>query len=257
MESLESRHKKLPNLDSLQELTLPLSFSTSADNLCHQMPLWGDVDNLAFTTHRMVCWILIIWTAFDFCCPTAPPRRIIQNPYVDGFLFSIFYKPHNLLHDLAYETFCVYPALAEISKVIPRLNSGSILSTGDNTFDFIVAVFLLVVIIGGGSNVLASRIDGQRTHVTGFAPVIAASLGYYHRINVVRNTFLMTLYGIDMTAIRLYWSSIAWIIFAYPNAWYPRLVAWLAAGLGGSLLAKYHLEHIAVWGDVLKFFGLT
>jgi hypothetical protein len=151
----------------------------------------------------------------------------------------------------------MYPALVEIAKIVPRLSSGSILVTGDSSFDFAIAVFLLIFVIGGGSNVLASRVDGQRTHVTGFAPVVAASLGYYHRINVVRSTILMTMYGVDMTAIRIYWTSIAWIIFAYPSAWWPRLVAWLAAGLGGTLLAKYHLENVAVWGDVLKFFGMT
>lgn len=225
--------------------------------MCHQKPLWGDVDDLPFTTHRMLCWILILSTVFGFCCQTAPPRRIVQNSIIDGILFSVFYQPHNLLHDLLYETLCVYPALVEINKIIPRLSSGSILSTGDNTFDFMIAVFLLVCIIGGGSNVLATRIDGQRTYVTGFAPVIAASLAYYHRINVVRNAVLMNFVGLDMTAMRMYWTHIAYAIIAHPNGWYPRVVAWLAAGLGGSLLAKYHLENIAVWGDVLKFFGLT
>lgn len=204
-----------------------------------------------------MCCILLLSSLYSFCCPTAPPRRMFSNPAADGFLASIFYPPHNLLHDLIYQTVCVYPALVEMASITPKLNRGSILCTGDETADFAIAVCLLLFVCGGGANVLASRIDGQGTYVTGFSPVVAASLAYYQRISVVRNTILMTMLGCDLTAGRLYWSSIGWIIFSYPNAWFPRLMAWLTAGLAGSFLAKYHLENMAVWGDVLKFFGMT
>jgi hypothetical protein len=144
-----------------------------------------------------------------------------------------------------------------MSKIIPKLNRRSFLCTGDEMIDYAMAVFFLVFVIGGGSNVLASQIDGQRSSITGFSPVVAAALAYYQRIHVMRNTILMTIFGYDMTASRLYWTNIGWIILTYPSSWFPRLLGWLMAGLAGSLLAKYHLENMVVWGDLLKFFGLT
>jgi len=217
--------------------------------------LWDSKD-LAFTTHRLIFAMLVLSTLVDYCCPWAPPRRMFANPIVDGVMTSIFYKPHNLLHDLVFETTCVYPALVEMSRIIPKLQSGSLFCTGDETCDYILACFLLIFVIGGGSNVLATRIAAQGTTVTGFSPVVGAALGYYQRITIVRNTVLLSVLGHKLTAIQVYWTSIAWMIMTYSD-WYPRLVAWLIGGLAGSFLAKYHMENIVFWGEILNFFGLT
>lgn len=192
-----------------------------------------------------------------FCCPRAPPRRIFAHPIADGILASVFYPPRNLLHDLVYESFCVYPTLVQMNTMIAKLNSTSILRTGDETVDFLIAFCILVFVIGGASNLLSTRIDGQGSYITGFSPVIAAALAYHQRITVVRASVLVRLFGCDMTAGRLYLTGIGGIVFTYPNSWFPRMMAWLIAGLAGSFLAKYHLENMAVWGDMLKFFGVT
>jgi hypothetical protein len=227
--------------------------------MCHRKPFfWSSKDmDIAYTTHRLLCYMLMLSCLHGFCCPNAPPRRFFANPIADGILASIFYAPHNLLHDLLYENLCVYPALVEMRTIIPKLNRGSFLCTGDKNFDYIVTVFLLVFVIGGGSNVLAAQIDGQRPYMTGFSPVAAAALAYLHRINIIHSTLVMTIFGFGITASRLYWTNIGWIVIAYPNSWFPRLMAWLMAGVAGSLLAKYHLENMIVWGDVPKFFGFT
>ncbi|KAG7363515.1 hypothetical protein IV203_026876 [Nitzschia inconspicua] len=228
-----------------------------ADKLCHQKPLLWDTTDKAYTTHRLLCWVLILSSLYGFCCPKAPPRRFFAHPVADGLLASVFYTPQYLLHDLANETFCVYPTLVEMNSILPKLNRSSILCTGDETVDFMISVGIMIFLFGGGSNVIASRIDRQGSYITGFFPVIAAALGYYQRINVIRTSILMNFFGCDLTATRLYWSSIGWIILTNPNSWFPRLIAWLTAGLAGSFLAKYHLENIAGWGDVWRFFGMT
>jgi hypothetical protein len=224
--------------------------------MCHQKPLFWSPEDMAYTTHRLLCYVLILSCLYGFCFPSAPPRRVFANPIANGVLASIFDAPHNLLHDLIYENLCVYPALAEMSTIVHKLNRGSFLSSGDENFDYAMAVFLLVFVIGGGSNVLASQIEGQRSYITGFSPVVAGALAYYQRIHTMRRTILMTIFGCDMTASRLYWTNIGWIVLSYPKSWFPRLMAWLMAGLAGSLLAKYHLQNVVVWFDVLKFFGL-
>jgi hypothetical protein len=225
--------------------------------MCHQKPLLWCPEDMAYTTHRLLCYMLIISSLYGFCCRSAPPTRVFANPIADGFLASIFCAPRNLIHDLIFENLCVHPALEEMNRIVPKLDRGSFFCTGDVNIDYAIAVVLLVLVIGGGSNLLASQIDGQRSRITGFSPVVAGALAYYQRINVIRRPVLMTIFGCNMTASRLYWTNICWNVLEYPKSWFPHLMALLMAGLSGSLLANYHLENIVVWGDLMKFFGLT
>jgi hypothetical protein len=154
-----------------------------------------------------------------------------------------------------YANLCVYPALLETKRIIPRLQKGSIFSTGDTNVDFGIGVFLLIVIIGGGCNILASRLT--KSYVYGFSTVSAASLAYCQRITMVRQSTLFYLFDQPVTAVGAYWSSLALMAVQNQHHWFPSMVAWLAAGFAGSILAKYHLENISFFGDVFKLFGLA
>jgi hypothetical protein len=145
-----------------------------------------------------------------------------------------------------------------MNRVIPQLQKGSIFSTGSNTYDFILAAIFLVLCVGGGCNILASRVTNTKVH--GFSSVIAASLAYYQRINMVRRqAILFFLLDQPVTAAGAYWTSVALLVVrnSRHQGWFPPLVAWLVAGWAGSMFAKYHLENMKLFGDIFKFFGLA
>jgi hypothetical protein len=118
-----------------------------------------------------------------------------------------------------------------------------------------IGVFLLIVIIGGGCNILSSRLT--KRYVYGFSTASAASLAYCQRISMVRQSTLFYLLGQPVSAAGAYWGSLALMAVHNQHDWFPSMVAWLAAGCVGSVLAKYHLENVSFFGDVFKLFGLA
>jgi hypothetical protein len=241
--------------------------------------------------HRLICSILILSTIWNYCCPRFPPRRTLFDgillflpPIIEDILTSVFSssnrRSNNLIRDLIHENFVVYPVLVELNRIVPklRLTSWWVRPTGNDTADFILAVIILVFVIGGGSNVLASRIS-QR-YVVGFSSVSAIAFGYIQRIANSNNnnnsggfggttsrTATLATFGTigrryTINSVQAYWSNVAWLFVAYPNDWYPMLVVWLIAGLAGSIYAEFHLGNIdniaaVYYRDLLQFFGLS
>lgn len=301
----------------------------------HGKPVWWDETDWVYTTHRTICWLLVLsflitfWSISKLSAYSLLPLlfgNTSSSPFVflDSLHLSIFFPVSasynsaqlflQLLSDLFYTNVAVFPALEELDQILPRLDQRSFLlvSGGNNKeWDFMLNAWLLIVGIGGGSNLLASALCSSQNyhcHVTGFSPVIAACLAYYHRIStclrpsipqaliqlgggkswsqIYRNhyhhaypyTYPTPTFQPALTAAGLYWSSIALLIIRqrhfYPSTlqqqqqqpqqgrlpqypWFPSVVAWLLAGCMGSLFAKYHLENVSVWGDILRLFGLT
>jgi hypothetical protein len=162
-----------------------------------------------------------------------------------------------------YESIGVYPALVEMYRIVLKLQQQQqprsiIIRTGNSNYDYTLTILVFICVIGGGSNIAASYVSASNRYVTGYSTVIAASLGYYQRIASVRTAIMLSLWGQDLTAGRLYWSHIGYLVLMN-NDWYPPLLAWLLAGLGGSLFAKYQLENIVFFDgiDIFKFLGLT
>jgi hypothetical protein len=121
--------------------------------------------------------------------------------------------------------------------------------------DFGLAVLLLVLGIGGGSNWIASQIVAKSS-AYGFASVVAASIAYCQRIAVLGSPILLRLEGFCFTTADLYWAELIMVFLRGTRRSFSVMVTWLVAGLLGSALAKYHVENIAVWGGIYKFFGL-
>jgi hypothetical protein len=218
-----------------------------ADNMCHHKPLLYDRQDRAYTTHRILCLMLILSSILDFCCgPWAPPLRLFYHtPTMDAIIGTVFYRPM-ILHDLFYQNMTVYPALVELDKIITtRLagNNNTYLSSlsmsrfqypmagSSVSFNYTLFVIVLVFVIGGGSNAIAARVGRQDpfSMSVGYSSVIAASLGYCQRattlltyrngfgfINTITNNtnnkILISIWGSDITASRAYWTSAAWIV---------------------------------------------
>lgn len=223
--------------------------------LNHGKPVLWDESDPVHTAHRMLCWLLIFSAAASFCCPNPYDGRLFDNPFFDS-LFSVFYRPH-LLSDLFHESLTVYPALVELHNILPRLRSDSMWSTGDANLDFAVAVMLFVLGIGGGSNFIASQILPKNSPhcITGFSPVVAASMAYCHRIRVLGPLVLFRLDVLSVNTSDLYWTELALIFLRGTRNTFPTMVAWLVAGLLGTALAKYQLENLVIWGGFYKLFG--
>jgi len=221
--------------------------------------------------HRCICAILIGSVLWKYCCPWFPSWRFylsVNEGRTDlllplrmwNDLWDSVFSRSNLFRDLLYQNLYVYPALAEVNRIVPKLRMTSWLvrPTGDETADYAIAVAILVVICGGGSNRLASRIVGGGRSLVGFSTVGAVGLGYVVR-SAGRSTILATFRRHDVGYAHAFWSQAAWIVIGNQDDWYPHLLVWMVAGLAGAVFAEFHFEHVAMFGvrDVLGFFGLA
>ncbi len=227
-----------------------------------------------FAFHRFLCAVLVGSVVWNYCCPrfppwtylmfgTAgynfPPLKVVRDLW--GTLFFQSKAGSTLVRDLFYQNVFVYPALVEVDRIVPKLKMASWLvrPTGNETADYLFALFLLVLCLGGGSNLLASKIVGNGRRVVGFSPVGAVALGYLIRINS-GSGILATFKRRDVSYVHAFWSNLAWIFVGHPDDWFPRVVVWLVAGLAGSIFAEFQLEHVDnmfVVKNLLGYFGLA
>jgi len=236
-------------------------------HLSHGKPLWWDETDPVHTAHRTICWILLLSATIDFCyigssnSVSSSRGRVLDNPFLDSLL-SVFYRPH-LLYDLLHTNLIVYPALEQIYHVLPQLRVGAFWSTGDLNMDYGMLVILLVMIIGGGANYIASfllaTMDDEYNY--GFSPVVAASMAYTQRISILGTSpgtvFLLRLGNIRLNVTDLYWAELGLFLLKANRRSISNMISWLVAGLLGSALAKYQIENIAIWGGMFKFLGLA
>ena len=171
-------------------------------------------------------------------------------------MLSVFYRPR-FLTDLLYQCVCVYPALTEINRIIPRLKRDSVLFTfGSLNLDFAFAVFVVVFVIGGGSNMAASRFTKRQ--VLGYGSTVAGSLAYYQRVTIYRplQSTLFRFLDHPVTAAGAYWTNLAFMVSTSNGDFLPSLIAWVLAGWLGSVYAQYHIENQVWFGDLFHFVGL-
>lgn len=215
-----------------------------AAKYCSRKPLIWDENDPLHTAHRILCSILLLSAVLAFVSVEHP--RSCLSPSMDWVL-SIFYRP-NLFYDLLSANVTVYPTLEEMYRIIPKLHRGSIFSTGNYNFDFFLGVIFIIVVIGNGANMLAYKLC--KRPVYGFSSVTAACLAYYQRLD--RPT-MYSFGGQKMTPSLLYWSFAAYC--ASQNI--TQFIAWIAAGMAGTLFANYHLENMTLFGDLSRFFGIN
>ena len=112
--------------------------------MTHQKPLLWDENDRVHTTHRLICFLLILSTAYSFCCPRnryqmTPPWWITngRKNYISTLLsnivgwcccsiFSISTFDNLLLSlfmNLLHMNTCVYPTLLEMNRIVPRMES--------------------------------------------------------------------------------------------------------------------------------------
>eukprot|EP00536_Pseudo-nitzschia_multiseries_P018115 jgi/Psemu1/293346/fgenesh1_pg.2171_\ len=255
-------------------------------------------EDRVFVAHRFLCACLMLSAVWRFCCPQFPASSVrvlaVSSPiavFVHDLVASVLWSSSGttLVRDLLVQNFCVYPCLVELDRLVPRFRRSSWLvrPTGNEAADYAVAVLLLVLGIGGGSNALAGHLvgsgynyhNGRRTRtLVGYASVAAAALGYAIRVvryrypygsssplsspSLSSEAWTLTLAGVPdrrFGLVHAYWTQVAWIVVGHPREWYPRVVVWLLAGLAGSLWAEVHLEHVEldVVRDLLGWFGLA
>jgi hypothetical protein len=151
----------------------------------------------------------------------------------------------------------MYPALVEINRIVPRLDKGSVLfNFGDVDLDFALAVVILIFVIGGGCNMVASRLTNRIVY--GLNSTIGASLAYYQQAALYRPVIaiLFRVYDQPITASGAYWTMLGLMMVTSNRGWFPGFVAWMLSGWVGLCYARYHLERQMWWGDLFHFIGL-
>ena len=218
--------------------------------------------------HRLLCAILVGSVVFNYCCPRFPslmylvfgnsaydfvPLRVLHDLWT-----SLFFPSSNLLRDLFYQNIFVYPALVELDRMVPKLRMTSWLvrPTGNDTADFALALFFLVLILGGGSNTVATKIVRNGRRFMGYSSVGAVGLGYLIRMNSGdAGGILASFQRRDVSYKHAYWSALAWTVIGHPEDWYPRSVLWLVAGFAGAVFAEVQLKHVDSFFAVKNFLG--
>ena len=223
--------------------------------------------------HRFLCAILVGSVVCNYCCPRFPPLMYLvfgNSAYdfvplriLNDLWTSLFFPSSNLLRDLMYQNIFVYPALVELDRMIPklRITSWLVRPTGNDTADFALALFFLVMILGGGSNELATKIVRNGRRLIGYSSVAGVGLGYLIRINTGgAGGILATFQRRDLSYKHAYWSTLAYTVVGHPNDWYPRSVLWLVAGFAGALFAEFQLKHVDSFfavKNLLGYFGFA
>uniref|UniRef100_A0A7S4AXR2 Uncharacterized protein n=1 Tax=Pseudo-nitzschia australis TaxID=44445 RepID=A0A7S4AXR2_9STRA len=241
-------------------------------------------EDRVFVAHRFLCIFMLFSAAWKFCCPQFPLSRqiLVVSPiaWINDAISSVLWKSTEttLVRDLFFQNAFVYPFLVELNRMLPRLQLSSLLArpTGNETADYALAVVVLVIGIGGGSNALGALIvSNNRRRLVGFSSVAAAALGYAIRVANAWGRSSLYAYTIwpatttslggvasatrELGLVHAYWTYVAWIIVGHPYDWYPRLVVWLLAGLVGSIYGEFHLLNMElnVVRELLIFFGLA
>ena len=225
-----------------------------------------------FVVHRFLCFMLVGSVVWNHCCPRFPPLTYLifgTTGYnflllkVSRDLWTSLFASSSLIRDLIYQNAFVYPALVEIDRMVPKLKIASWLvrPTGNETADYLFALLILVVLLGGGSNLLAAKIVGTGRRIVGYSCVCAVALGYLIRINSGGSGGILTTFQRrDVSYVHAFWSNVAWIFVGHYDYWYPRLVLWLLAGFAGAIFAEFHLEYVDsmfVVKNLLGYFGLA
>jgi hypothetical protein len=203
--------------------------------------------------------MLIASAIYFFCCPAASPTPSFGGLFMNSdsiwfWLTSVFYRP-NILTDLFKTNTCIYPALMEMNRIVPRLGNTSI-TFGNVNVDYTVAVLFLIFGIGGSVNWITTRVT--KRPVYGFFTTVAASLSYYQRMTRARalQTFLLYVLGQPVTPATAYFTGLAMLVLSSNGNWLPPLLAWILAGCAGSLFGQYHLENQVWWGNVVDVFRI-
>ncbi len=226
--------------------------------------------------HRFLCAMLVGSVVWNYCCPRFPPLTYLIFG-TTGYNFlplkvprdlwtSLFFgskASSSLIRDLIHQNAFVYPAIVEIDRMVPKLKIDSWLvrPTGNETADYLFALFILVLFLGGGSNLFATKIVGTGKRIVGFSCVSAVALGYLIRINSSGAGGIFTTFQRrDVSYVHAFWTNVAWIFVGHLDDWYPRLVVWMLAGMAGSFFAEFHREYVDnmfVVKNLLGYFGLA
>eukprot|EP00565_Helicotheca_tamesis_P009165 CAMPEP_0185731070 /NCGR_PEP_ID=MMETSP1171-20130828/11809_1 /TAXON_ID=374046 /ORGANISM="Helicotheca tamensis, Strain CCMP826" /LENGTH=318 /DNA_ID=CAMNT_0028400253 /DNA_START=236 /DNA_END=1192 /DNA_ORIENTATION=+ len=220
-----------------------------ADNLCHGMKAF-DKRNRPFTAHRLLEFSIILSKVLSLCAtsrsrgPIQTFSDILSNPA--DLILSILHQPL-LLHDLVSINLFIYPTLVTLDRKI------SLKATNDSdaTWQFYFSTFLLLFVIGGMANVMASSMT--KLEVSGTKSAAASALGYH--LAAYPSKILWTYMGYEMNASMLLFgiSTLAAAVtmvdkLAGFQGWNAgSFMAWVFGGLSGKAFGDYIRRYGLRW----------
>lgn len=217
----------LDHVCSAADITLSLYHMNSADDtFCHGKPLldWND---LTFTVNRLLCWVLMA----SMISPLFIHRAIRKSaPF--GVITSVLQQP--TIFDLIRVNLLVYPALVSMDRLIR-----SYLVIDGYTWRFLAAFFLLVFVIGGVCNQIASSFQ-QRQPIVGMGAAFAACLGYHRAVS---SKSLFQFADRPFSASTLFWLDASLLLMQANQP--GQLVAWIMGGFAGNTFGHMHQQWLA------------
>lgn len=138
---------------------------------------------------------------------------------------------------------CIYPALQDMDRMISTLKWQDHIG-GNPNWTFAFGVVVLVLVIGGGANSIASLCVGRYTY--GWGPIVAASLAYSCAVG----RLIVFRFGAwPVIPLYAFWTRFASTLFRNVGGG----IAWLLAGLAGFMLGEYHQGRQTTWGYIQKY----
>ena len=128
-----------------------------------------------------------------------------------------------------------------IEQVVPTLQEGAFaLDLGlPSYYDFIFYAIVLVLFLGGGSNVLTNFFFAKDP-CFGFDSTVAAAVAYCHAVKSLPLSFGAAA-GLAVSPQTVFWGYLP--VTALLGGSPSHSVSWLMAGMFGYALGQYHADH--------------
>jgi hypothetical protein len=198
---------------------------TTADNLCHGTSLL-DWNHLAYSTCRIVTFLLLVSMMLSFCAYGCPLLRTKMFPWLDSVL-SLFYGID--LSAIARWNLIGYPALRSMERCLSlfiytkdavRLNMG-------------IGCCILILGIGGTANFIGTKFR-PNSRIVGFDGVLAACQGY--NVAVGKST-LFSVLSIRVDNATYFWLDVGRLLLSGNHG---LLVTVVAGGMLGHVFGTMH-----------------
>ena len=134
-----------------------------------------------------------------------------------------------------------WPLPVRLEQVVPTLQEGAFASDLGlpSYYDFIFYAIVLVLFLGGGSNVLANFFF-PKDPCFGFDSTVAAALAYCRALQTSPFSFGAA-GGLAISPQTVFWAYLP--VTALLGGSPSHAVSWLLAGMFGMMLGEYHADH--------------
>jgi hypothetical protein len=222
-------------------------------DLCHQKPLFYDVTDRPYSTHRLFSWSLIVTGMLAFAVQGDPKQALLTgNLLVDSFLTIWFPSDssawtclRSTLSAIWQSSFFLYPVWMRMDILVPIQHPNSWFRVVDdheqNDWNYAVSV-LFVLLLAAGSNAACKMVTG-RFLLRECEAVVAVALGYYRGslsdVGTATAISFPVLQSLSVNLTALHWTALLTMLTRMDLS----IFFWLYANILGAFMGEYQYQN--------------